>query len=90
MLSLYKKHLPLLEFALRIYIAYYLADYGFSKLTGGMFNNATPEILKTELQKVDLFHLTWFFFQKSKLLSYTIGICQILSAILLLFNKTVI
>jgi len=52
----YKKYLPLLEFSLRLYIAYYLADYGIAKLTGGMFNNAKPEVLRTELQKVDMFH----------------------------------
>lgn len=86
----HRRYLPLFEFALRIYIAYYLADYGYSKLTGDMFNNATPEVLKTELQKVDLFHLTWYFFQKVRLLSYTVGVCQILSAGLLLFNKTVL
>ena len=86
----YKKHRSLLEFSLRIYIAYYLADYGLAKLTGNMFNNATPEILRTELQRVDLFHLTWYFFYKSTVLSYAVGICQIASAILLLFSRTVL
>lgn len=86
----YSRHLPLFEFALRIYIAYYLADYGYAKLTGGMFNNASPEILKTELQKVDQFHLTWYFFHQMRLLTYMVGICQLLSAALLLFNKTVL
>lgn len=86
----YNKHLPLFEFALRIYVAYYLVDYGCVKLTGGMFNNASPQILITELQKVDLFHLTWYFFHRITILTYTIGICQLLSAALLLFNNTVL
>ena len=66
--NLYNQNLPLFELALRIYIACYLADYGYVKLTGGMFNNATPEILKSELQKVDQFHLAWYFFIKSNCL----------------------
>jgi hypothetical protein len=86
----YKQHKPLLECALRVYIAYYLADYGVTKLMGGMFNNATPEILRTELQDVDLFHLTWFLFYKLRLLSYTVGILQLLAAALLLFSRTVL
>lgn len=55
-----------------------------------MFNNASQEILKTELQKVDLFHLTWYWFKQNKLLSYTVGILQILSGILLVINRTVL
>jgi hypothetical protein len=88
--TLYKKHKSLLEFSLRLYIAYYIFDYGLSKLTGDMFNNATPEVLKTELQRVDLFHLTWYFFYKSWLLTYVVGVLQVASALLLLFRKTVL
>jgi hypothetical protein len=76
-------------FALRIYIAYYSIDYGIAKLTGEMFNNITAQILHTELNKVDNFHLTWYWFSQNVYLSYFIGVVQILSGLLLLFNKTV-
>lgn len=80
----------ILELSLRFYIAYYLLDYGIGKLTGQMFNNATNEILNKPMNEVDLFHLTWYWFHRNILLAYFVGICQILSGILLIFNRTVL
>lgn len=79
-----------LDFAARIYLAYYLFDYGLSKLNGGMFNNATTAILQTPLQQVDSFHLTWYSFHRNPLLTHAVGILQILSALLLIINRTVL
>lgn len=84
-----QKIIAVFELAARIYLAYMLVEYGLSKLTGGMFNNATPEILNTPLKDVDPFHLTWYWFYKNKLLTCFVGFVQIAAAILLLFNKTV-
>ena len=85
-----KTNLPLIEFALRIYIAYYLWSYGSAKLDGSMFNNTTTAILKTELQKVDMFHLTWYYYSQSRILAKSVGVLQVISAGLLLFNRTVL
>jgi uncharacterized membrane protein YphA (DoxX/SURF4 family) len=79
-----------LEMGVRIYLSYILIEYGVSKLTGDMFANTTDSILTQPLQSVDLFHLTWYWFAKNKLLSYTVGSLQILGALLLLFNRTVL
>jgi hypothetical protein len=86
----YTKYIPIIEFTCRLYLAYYLIDYGVAKLTGGMFSNASPAILNTELYRVDMFHLTWYWFHKNILLSYFVGFFQIVSAVFLLFNRTVL
>lgn len=67
-------------------IAFY--SYGYAKLNGTMFKNATNKILDTPLSKVDMFHLTWFWFDKNSLLSISIGVLQIIIATLLLFKQT--
>ncbi|WP_276133531.1 hypothetical protein [Polluticoccus soli] len=85
-----QKTIAVFELAARVYLAYMLVEYGVSKLTGGMFNNASPQVLNTPLKDVDLFHLTWYWFYKNKLLTYFIGIIQIAAAALLLFSRTVI
>ena len=83
-------NLSLMEFALRLYVAYYLWSYGSSKLDGTMFNNTTPAMLKTPLQNVDMFHLTWYYYSQSKVLATATGILQILAAGLLVVNRTVL
>lgn len=85
-----KNYKTLFDLAARIYIAYFLLDYGVAKLTGTMFNNATPQILQTNLKDVDMFYLTWYWFQKNTVASWIIGVLQVAAAILLLFNRTVI
>lgn len=67
-------------------IAFY--SYGYAKLNGTMFKNATNKILDTPLSKVDMFHLTWFWFDKNSSLSISIGVLQIIIATLLLFKQT--
>lgn len=85
-----KQLFTIVEFALRLYIAYFLIDYGISKFTGDMFNNTSEKVLHTELIQVDLFHLTWYWFQQNALLSYFIAIVQIVSAVLIVINRTVL
>jgi hypothetical protein len=86
----YKNTLFLLDFSMRVYLAYFFISYGYSKFTGEMFNNISAEQLKQPLNKIDMFHLTWYWFSQNTALSYTVGFFQILSAIMLLFERTVI
>jgi uncharacterized membrane protein YphA (DoxX/SURF4 family) len=81
---------PLIDLAARLYLSYYLIEYGVSKLNGSMFNNTTSQMLNTPLKYVDIFHLTWYWFQQNILLSYFIGVLQIISATLLVINRTVL
>ncbi len=67
-------------------IAFY--TYGYAKLNGTMFKNASIKVLETPLYKVDMFHLTWFWFDKNSPLSISIGVLQIIIATLLLFKQT--
>ncbi len=86
----YRDILPFIDLSIRIYLAYYLVDYGYAKLDGSMFNNASPKILVTPLNQVDLFHLTWYWFKRNIVYSWFIGICQLLAAVLLLIRPTVL
>lgn len=73
---------------LRICVAINLFTYGYGKLTGTMFDNAYVGMLTTPLNEVDNFHLTWYWFQKNKEISIFIGLIQIISAVLLIFNRS--
>lgn len=76
------------EFAFRCSLARAFFFYGYDKLSGTMFNNAPADIMNRKLSEIDMFHLTWYWFNTNKEISWSIGILQILAAILLLFNKT--
>jgi uncharacterized membrane protein YphA (DoxX/SURF4 family) len=84
------KLLPALDLGARLYLAYILIEYGVSKFTGTMFNNASAQVLNTSLKDIDLFHLTWYTFKQHKALSYFVGSMQVLSALMLVFNRTVL
>lgn len=86
----HKKYISFIDLAVRIFLAFFMIDYGVSKLNGGMFDNATEDILNTPLKEVDLFHLTWYWFHKNQLLSVTVGIFQIIGSLLLLYKRTVL
>lgn len=76
------------EFAFRCSLARAFFFYGYDKLSGTMFNNAPADIMNRKLSEIDMFHLTWYWFNTNKEISWSIGILQILAAVLLLFNKT--
>lgn len=82
--------MPYIDLAARLYLAYMLVEYGLAKLTGGMFCNTPPTVLQAPLKDASLFHLTWYFFQRQVALSYFVGLVQIVSAILLVVNRTVL
>jgi uncharacterized membrane protein YphA (DoxX/SURF4 family) len=75
---------------LRWYLAFYMADYGFSKLTGNQFGHRSVEILNMPLKDVDKFNLAWHLFSLDRTFDITVGITQIIGAILIVINRTVL
>ena len=73
---------------LRWYLAYYMADYGFSKLTGDQFGHRSAEILNTPLKDVDKFNLAWHLFSLDRTYDIAVGIVQIIGALLIVINRT--
>lgn len=75
---------------LRWYLAYYMIDYGWSKLTGGQFGHRSAEVLNTPLKDVDSFNMAWHLFSISKTFNIVVGLIQIICAALIIYNRTVI
>ncbi|MGE0637368.1 MAG: hypothetical protein AB7P01_13070 [Bacteroidia bacterium] len=75
---------------LRWYLAYYMADYGFSKLTGDQFGHRSVEILNTPLKDVDKFNLAWHLFSLDRTFDIVVGLTQIIGAVLIVINRTVL
>lgn len=72
----------------RVWLAWILIHYGWSKLKGEQFG-VTEATMNLPLKDVDLFRLSWFLADHEPFKSF-IGISQIGTAILLLYNRTVI
>ncbi|MCC6411663.1 MAG: hypothetical protein IT270_08390 [Saprospiraceae bacterium] len=76
--------------ALRWYLAFFMFSYGYSKMTGGQFGLFDPAMLDKPLRENDTFHLAWYLFSQSKSFDVVVGLSQILGAVLLVFNRTVL
>ena len=72
----------------RVWLAYILIDYGWGKLSGEQFG-VTEATLNLPLKNVDLFRLSWYLAAHEPFKSF-IGISQIITALLILYNRTVI
>jgi len=75
--------------ALRWYLAYYMADYGWGKMTGGQFGLHDPTMLDNPLREVDKFYLAWYLFSLDNTFNIVVGLTQITGAVLMVFNRTV-
>lgn len=75
---------------LRWYLAYYMFDYGWGKMIGEQFGHRSVEILNTPLKDVDKFNLAWHLFSLDKTFDIVIGIMQIIGAVLIVINRTVL
>ena len=62
--------------------------YGWTKLTENQFG-VSPEVLLTPLKDLSLFQVGWYLFDHQPF-KFIIGISQIICALLLVFNRTVI
>jgi hypothetical protein len=65
-------------------------DYGWTKMTGHQFGHRSVEILNTPLKDVDKFNLAWHLFSLDKTFDIVIGITQIIGAVLIVINRTVL
>lgn len=74
---------------LRWYLGYYMLKYGFSKLIDGQFVRS-EEILNTPLKDIDKFNLAWYLFSLDKTFNIIVGLSQIVGALLIIYNRTVI
>lgn len=72
----------------RVWLAWTLIHYGWGKLKGEQFG-VTKATMNLPLKDVDLFRLSWYLADQEPFKSF-IGISQIGTAILLLYNRTVI
>jgi len=72
----------------RVLLAWTLIKYGWSKLTDGQFG-VTEETMKLPLKKIDLLRLSWYLADHEPFKSF-VGISQIFTAMLILYNRTVI
>lgn len=70
----------------RIWLAWTLIKYGYSKLIGGQLN-VTEATLELPVKEVDLFRLSFYLMGHEPFNSF-VGISQILIGILLVFNRT--
>lgn len=74
---------------LRWYLGYYMLKYGLSKLIDGQFVRS-EEILNTPLKDIDKFNLAWYLFSLDKTFNVIIGLSQIIGAVLIIYNRTVL
>lgn len=85
-----KQAIDFVVLVLRWYLAYYMADYGWSKLTGEQFGHRSDAVLNLPLKDVDKFNLAWHLFSLDKTFDVVVGITQIIAAILIVINRTVL
>jgi uncharacterized membrane protein YphA (DoxX/SURF4 family) len=72
----------------RVWLAWTLIHYGWSKLTDSQFG-VSEATLNQPLKDVDLFRLSWHLAAHEPFKSF-IGVSQIITGFLLLYNRTVI
>ncbi len=72
----------------RVLIAWTFLSYGWGKLTGGQFG-ISPEEMATPVKDLSLFRLSWYLFSHEPFNTF-VGVSQIVAALLLLINRTVI
>ncbi len=72
----------------RCLLAYIFLDYGYAKLTEGQFGLHAEELAQP-LGKTSLMRMAWYLFSFQPF-KYFIGISQIICALLLIWNRTVL
>ncbi|MFC6101274.1 hypothetical protein [Olivibacter domesticus] len=72
----------------RVWLAFNLLKYGWSKLTNGQFG-VTEATMNQPLKEIDLMRVSWYLAAHEPFKSF-IGVSQILTAGLLIYNRTAI
>ena len=73
----------------RFLLAYTFIHYGYSKFTNGGQFGITAAEMSMPLKDLQLFQVMWYLFDHNPF-KITVGILQIITGILLLFNRTVL
>jgi uncharacterized membrane protein YphA (DoxX/SURF4 family) len=74
--------------AARLWLAFLLLTYGWGKLTDNQFGVSAQE-LNMPLKDLNLFRLSWYLADHQPFKAF-IGVSQIITALLLIFNRTCI
>lgn len=80
----------LLILSIRILLAFIFIDYGYAKLVHNQFDIYDKSILDLPLKRIHSFYLSWYLFGLEEPFKYIIGIMQIATGILLLFERSVL
>lgn len=83
-----KKYWDYFILCARVLLAYTFLHYGCGKLCGGQFGISATE-MNMPVKELSLFKLSWYLFDQQPF-KYFIGISQIIAALLLLYNRTLI
>lgn len=73
---------------LRCYLAFYMIDYGWSKISGGQFTLHDLHLTEKPIKDIDNFYVAWYLFGRSKVFNVVIGLIQITASILILIPRT--
>jgi len=69
---------------------YFMISYGWAKVTLSQFGVHDPSIIEQPLRDVNSFYVAWHLFERSAFFNISTGLLEILSGILLIFNRTVL
>ena len=77
----------LLDWSIRLLLAFVFVSYGSGKLLGGQFGGLTQEELETPIQSLSLFQVGWYLFDHQPFKAM-VGLFQIIASVLLLIPRT--
>lgn len=80
--------LHLINYTLIGFLSYYLIRYGFDKIIGIQFYEASPNILHTKLGNISKDLLFWNTMGASQFYNWFMALSEIIAGVLILFNRT--
>jgi uncharacterized membrane protein YphA (DoxX/SURF4 family) len=84
------KVIDFLVLALRWYLAFYMIDYGISKLTGNQFGVFNDAIANKPMNQVGKFYVAWYLFGMDRSFDVFTGLAQIAGGLLIVYNRTLL
>jgi len=76
--------------SLRWYLAFYMIDYGWAKLTGEQFGVFNSTIASKPMNQVGKFYVAWYLFGLDKSFDILTGLTQIIGGMLIVYNRTLL
>ncbi len=83
-----KKYWDYIILCARVLLAFNFMSYGWAKLSGNQFG-VSPAEMNMTIKEIGLFKLSWYLFDQQPFKCF-IGVSQIIAALLLLYNRTLI